>query len=326
MRPKVSIVIPVYNGANYLREAIDSALIQTYRNIEILVINDGSNDDRETERIALSYGDSIRYFSKPNGGVASALNRAIAEMAGEYFSWLSHDDLYCKDKVEKDMDALNKLGREGVIIYSDYSVFTTNPATAITTRLRGVPSENFRYWLTVENRLHGCTLLIPRSAFEKCGCFNEGLRTTQDYELWFRMAEKYRFVHVPDVLVKARSHSNQGSLNMSKLAFKESCVLHTNFVRSLTVKEITSAESRPIGAAYLTIASCMWRRGFVEAGNCAGHLSRQYGVTQFRIYRTMSVSFLQKLAIRYSRIILVPRARLILRGIWCRFNQGQYYL
>ena len=68
--PLVSIVIPVYNGANYMREAIDSALAQTYDNCEILVVNDGSRDDGETERIALSYGDEIRYFAKENGGVA----------------------------------------------------------------------------------------------------------------------------------------------------------------------------------------------------------------------------------------------------------------
>jgi glycosyltransferase involved in cell wall biosynthesis len=97
--PKVSIVVPVYNGADYLHEAIDSAFAQTYPNIEVVVVNDGSKDDGQTERIALSYGEALRYFCKPNGGVASALNRGIAEMSGEFFSWLSHDDLYTKDKI-----------------------------------------------------------------------------------------------------------------------------------------------------------------------------------------------------------------------------------
>ena len=92
--PLVSIVIPVYNGSNFMREAIDSALAQTYPNIEILVVNDGSTDN--TREIALSYGDKIRYFEKENGGVATALNLAIHEMKGEYFSWLSHDDWYTR--------------------------------------------------------------------------------------------------------------------------------------------------------------------------------------------------------------------------------------
>ena len=91
--PKVSIIIPVYNGANYVSEAIDSALAQTYKNIEIIVVNDGSSDDGATEKIAKSYGDRIRYFAKENGGVSSALNFGIRQMTGEWFSWLSHDDL-----------------------------------------------------------------------------------------------------------------------------------------------------------------------------------------------------------------------------------------
>ena len=89
--PMVSIIIPVYNGANYLREAIDSALAQTYSNFEVIVVNDGSNDGGETDRIATSYGEKIRYFRKENGGVASALNMGIKHMKGDYFSWLSHD-------------------------------------------------------------------------------------------------------------------------------------------------------------------------------------------------------------------------------------------
>ena len=98
-QPLVSIIVPVYNGANYMREAIDSALEQTYENKEIIVVNDGSRDDGETERIALSYGDRIRYCHKENGGVSSALNLGISQMKGAYFSWLSHDDKYTPEKV-----------------------------------------------------------------------------------------------------------------------------------------------------------------------------------------------------------------------------------
>ena len=73
--PKVSIIIPVYNGENYLREAIDSALAQTYKNFEVIVVNDGSSD--KTDEICKSYGSRIRYFKKENGGVSTALNLGI---------------------------------------------------------------------------------------------------------------------------------------------------------------------------------------------------------------------------------------------------------
>lgn len=98
-KPLVSIIIPVYNGSNYLEESINSALAQTYRNIEVIVVNDGSTDGGATERIALSYGDRIRYFYKENGGVSTALNLGLEKMKGEWFSWLSHDDLYLPEKL-----------------------------------------------------------------------------------------------------------------------------------------------------------------------------------------------------------------------------------
>ena len=109
-QPNISIVIPAYNASNYLAEAIDSALAQTYPNVEIIVVNDGSRDDGATERVALSYGNRIRYFCKENGGSSSAINMGIANMTGEWFSWLSHDDLYVPEKLEKQVAYINGLG------------------------------------------------------------------------------------------------------------------------------------------------------------------------------------------------------------------------
>ena len=88
-QPKVSIVIPAYNASNYLAEAIDSALAQTYSNTEIIVVNDGSKDDGATAAVAAKYGEKIRYVEKENGGSSSALNAGIANMTGEWFSWLT---------------------------------------------------------------------------------------------------------------------------------------------------------------------------------------------------------------------------------------------
>ena len=82
--PKVVVIMPVYNGSNYMREAIDSALNQTYKNVEVVVINDGSTDGGKTDAIAKSYGDKIKYFVKENGGVSSALNFGIKYIQDNY--------------------------------------------------------------------------------------------------------------------------------------------------------------------------------------------------------------------------------------------------
>ena len=107
--PLVSIIIPVYNGANYLGQAIDSALNQTYKNIEIIVVDDGSNDNGSTKAIANAYGERIHYYYKENGGTGAAINYGISLMHGEYVSWLSHDDLYKPDKIEKQVAFAEKI-------------------------------------------------------------------------------------------------------------------------------------------------------------------------------------------------------------------------
>jgi glycosyltransferase involved in cell wall biosynthesis len=236
--PKVSIVIPVYNGSNYLREAIDSALAQTYKNIEIIVVNDGSQDNGKTEEIAKSYGDKICYFSKNNGGVATALNFGIREMKGEYFSWLSHDDLYLPEKIQVQMDYLRKERRD-VIVYSDCNFVDGKSRFIRRVTIDPVEPGDFRYALFVGLLpLHGCTLLIPKTCFEKVGFFNEQLKTSQDCEMWYRMSNEYEFKHIPQALVNSRLHPEQGSRTMGRLSYDESNQLDIQFVTQLFSENI----------------------------------------------------------------------------------------
>ena len=124
--PMVSVVVPVYNGANYLGAAIESVLRRPTPNIEIVVVNDGSNDDGATERVALSYGKRIRYFFKSNGGVASALNRAISEARGViYFLGSVMMTSILTDKIERQISFLTEQPEPGrCIVYGDYTVFS----------------------------------------------------------------------------------------------------------------------------------------------------------------------------------------------------------
>lgn len=210
--PKVTIIIPVYKGENYMREAIDSALKQTYKNLEILVINDGSPDNGMTEKIAKSYGDKIKYMSKENGGVSTVLNMAIKEMSGEYFSWLSHDDVYYPEKIEEEVNYLleHKLLGKKVILYSDYDLIDENSNKfAEVIRDHEMLEKKPEYSL-LRCIVNGITLLIPKKAFDECGNFDENLRCVQDYELWYKMMKKgYEFTHIPKILATTRCHSAQ---------------------------------------------------------------------------------------------------------------------
>ncbi len=218
--PLVSIVIPVFNGSSYLQEAIESALDQTYPNIEVIVVNDGSSDGGATERIALSFGSRIRYFSKENGGVASALNAGIRLMSGEYFSWLSHDDVYYQCKISDQIACLQQLGRQ-VMLYSDYDVINSSSRIIRTVSIRQYAPHEIRRALILDYPIHGCSALVPKNCFDRVGLFNERLRTTQDCDMWFRIASDYDVVHMPASLIKSREHPEQGTFTMNSLHFRE---------------------------------------------------------------------------------------------------------
>jgi glycosyltransferase involved in cell wall biosynthesis len=216
-KPLVSIVIPVYNGANYLGEAIDSALAQTYKNCEVIVVNDGSNDNGATEKICLSYGNKIRYFSKENGGVATAINRGIKEMKGEYFAWLSHDDVYYPQKIEKQISALEMHGDLKAVVHCNYDVLFMKTKVLAhheylsTYTEQELTNSNFG---AVFLCLHGCSILVHKSHFERIGLYDEKLKTTQDSVFLFFALRGQRSVFVKDQLFIARLHKKQGNRTM----------------------------------------------------------------------------------------------------------------
>lgn len=225
--PLVSIVIPAYNASNYLREAIDCALGQTYRNIEVIVVNDGSKDDGATDAIARSYGDRIRYFPKENGGSSSALNTGIRNMKGQWFSWLSHDDLYAPEKVEKQVELLNTLNLPEEEEWRHF-FFTASESIdangnririedevackAMEQHLKKLPGNEYLVAEPTRYCFHGCGCLVHRRALETVGMFDEKLRLLNDMDLWFKLySQNYVLHYLPLPVTKGRVHAKQVS-------------------------------------------------------------------------------------------------------------------
>lgn len=246
-KPLVSIVIPVFNGANYMRQAIDSALAQTYRNTEIIIVNDGSKDNGETEAIAKSYGDRIRYFSKDNGGCASALNLGVLNMKGEYFSWLSHDDRYFPDKIEHQINVLARLEDRETILYSGYEVINDQSKPLYSVRPEAkLPPEKLNIPLLplLRGLIHGCTLLIPRKYFWEVGLFDESLPSTQDYALWFEFFRVAQLHFDDRILIQSRVHPDQGTHKIEK-HIEECNALWSGFLHNLREDEMSNMEGSP---------------------------------------------------------------------------------
>lgn len=245
MLPKVSIIIPVYNGGDYLGEAIDSALNQTYQNCEVIVVNDGSTDD--TEQVARSYGDRIRYFKKENGGVSSALNAGIKNMEGEYFSWLSHDDIYYPWKIECQIEMLMKGKDKHAPVYSSWNSLVMPEGTVepVLPDYRFSKEDYQNEILPVLfGLINGCTVLLHKSHFERVGLFDETLLTAQDYEMWFRIFRRRKAIYINSPLIKYRSHAAQGSITISE--FSQNC----QDIQLKMIKQITKEEIEVIFGGY----------------------------------------------------------------------------
>lgn len=242
---KISIIIPVYNGSNYLKESIDSALNQTYKEIEIIVVNDGSTDKGKTKKIAKSYGNKIKYYKKRNGGVASALNYGIKKSSGDYISWLSHDDLYKSNKIEEEMILLNKLENKNSIIFSDYEFIDENDETLENINIGAKIASVDKYFVFYKRLISGISLLIPKSKLIDCGLFDIQKRYTQDYDMWYKLIKTTDFYYLNKNLVKVRLHSQQSS-NTCEGVLNES----ENFWKERIEKENESTLNKVFGSRF----------------------------------------------------------------------------
>ena len=225
--PLVSIIIPLYNGSNYVEQAIVSALQQTYKNIEIIIVNDGSTDDGAGRNICQKYADKILYFEKENGGCASALNYGIRQANGEYISWLSHDDLYDIKKIERQVAQYEKQRID------PRKTIISNPARLIDGQGRMIfhpqskekkllSSKKAYKYLLYRKCFNGCGLLIPKSVFEKVGYFDESLRFVLDWNLWLKFAiAEVNFYLDDEILVSNRCHDAQVTVKQKELHQKE---------------------------------------------------------------------------------------------------------
>jgi len=237
--PLISIIIPVYNGSNFLKEAIDSSINQKYQNIEVIVVNDGSNDDGKTEQIAKSYANKIRYFSKTNGGVSSALNFGIKKSRGQWISWLSHDDIYPVDRLSGLLKVLEK-NPDAKFIYGKALLVDENKKP-LPNGLYDWKQDNkvplVRQFLK-SNKISGWTTLVHKEIFEKVGLFNEANKTAQDYEMWALISAYYKMYRANVVAVYSRWHKDMGTQVLSDRVKKDVLLALKNIDNKLPIQKI----------------------------------------------------------------------------------------
>lgn len=202
--PLVSVVIPMYNAGRYITQAVDSVLAQTYRPIEILVVDDGSTDD--SAAILQAYGSRIRYLHQKNQGQSIARNRGITESQGELVAFLDADDFWLPDKIARQVDSLSRAPRAG-LAHTDV-LFLENSTGQRSHR----PSRKAEYvgncsdLLFRQNKLTISSVLLRKECLTQVGLFDGVFRYTDDYDMWLRIAPHYEFCYVDEPLVIYRLH------------------------------------------------------------------------------------------------------------------------
>lgn len=199
--PQVSIIIPVYNGAKYIKECVESCLNQTYDSYEIIVIDDGSTD--ETLNILCGF-DYITVLIKPNGGTASALNTGIKNAKGKWIKWVSADDVLYPNTIEEMMKSVND---DFTIYYTNYHIIDSD--SNITGQFIEPDRDTNQLWSLFFG--NGSSSMIHKNVFDKCGFFDDSLPHSEDYEFWLRATQVYgvRMKLLPFFSLKYRRHPDQ---------------------------------------------------------------------------------------------------------------------
>lgn len=211
----VSVVIPNYNYASYLSEAIDSALAQSYPKVEVIVVDDGSTDASET--VLRGYDGRVRWFRQRNQGVSAARNGGIGASRGELVAFLDADDVWLPQKIERQLPLLRHPGVGMVYTGLQYIDVAGRPLGTVLSGCRGRVLRELALARGPGVRGTGSTALVRRECFERTGLFDLELSTSADWDLCRRIASHYEIEMVPEALVLYRLHGSGMHCNVDRM-------------------------------------------------------------------------------------------------------------
>ena len=187
MKPTVSVIIPVYNGADEVRRAIDSALAQKNVNVEVIVLNDGSKDD--TASVLAEYDDRIRAVNQRNSGLSKTRNSGIALATGEWVAFLDHDDYWRPEKLSLQLQAAERTGFD--VVYTNAGNFgDVQRVGNLRSEPKAMVEGDLLEALLQDNFIIVSSVMIRRTVIQKIGGFDTSLPSVEDWDLWLKLASK----------------------------------------------------------------------------------------------------------------------------------------
>lgn len=238
--PIISVIMPVYNGARYLRESIDSILNQTFKDFEFIIINDGSTDN--SEEIILSYNDPrIVYLkNKVNSKICVTLNRGIDAARGNYIARFDCDDIALPNRLERQKQYLDKHPEIG-IIGSDIIIFGKGDEDHYFGFVHN-PDECKAGLLFNTCFAHPAVMMRTRILLEHNLHYREEYKGIEDFEMWWRISQYAEMANLPEALIRYRKHPEQETQNVSVSVTKKSIEFiaerFRSYVPTLTEQEL----------------------------------------------------------------------------------------
>jgi len=226
----VSVIIPTYNRAIFLVEAINSVLEQTYKKYEIIVIDDGSTDS--TSEIIKQFGNKIRYFYQENGGPSAARNAGIKNAKGDLVAFIDSDDVWLPDKLSQQVQLFDENHRLGLVSSAYYSCDSNLNINRIIKDDRLTNKKYIMKKLFIRNIFPTPTVLVKRECFEKVGLFNESYGFAEDWEMWVRIVLEYDLAYIKTPLCRCRRHNSSITYQKQEENFNDWMkVIKENFKR-----------------------------------------------------------------------------------------------
>lgn len=208
-KPDVSVIVPVHNGMPFLPSTIESLRGQTFRNFEVVVVDDESEDDTPRYLQAID-DDRIRYFRVPRRGIAAALNFGIEQSRAELIARIDADDIAYRDRLSTQYDVLSK---DPTLVLLGTSFDTIDDAGAVTGEWHCLQTDLANRWLMLfTTPFAHPSVMFRKSAFEAAGGYDPECVAAQDYDLWIRLADQGAIGNVPQKLIQKRSHAQTWSL------------------------------------------------------------------------------------------------------------------
>ena len=212
--PLITVIIPTYNYGRFIGETISSILAQTYENLEVIVVDDGSKDN--TRQIVESFGEGVRYIYQENAGVSAARNNGIRNSKGEFIAMLDADDIWLPYKLDKQMEFFEKNPSVGVVCCQTECINKDGEVLSRRNRKDHPDRKKLYEDLLFHNRVGGGSVgLIKKECFDKVGLFDERpeFKAVEDWDMWIKLAKIYHIRMLQEVLVQVRA----GDYNLSSV-------------------------------------------------------------------------------------------------------------